>query len=444
MNKLMIRLKYFVLPLAIISISLSCKDNSRYDVPQKSNEDIPVEKYSKISHVTFYIENSGSMFGYVEGATEFVEVVNKLAQYPNLIEDNIPYSYHMISGKLEPDLKKKEVKLEIYDLGSSPNVLKSNLTKKGLDRPSSGNSDLNEMFKIALGKAKKDSISILISDGIYDVGGNENPLNSLRTEVQSTTTNFIQRLKTDDIETLIIKLESDFEGWYHPANVTDSKGKSVEIKQKRPYYIWIFGNSKLLNKYFSEDRIMKLNGYNDVAWFRKLSNQKFPYLAIGYNNTGFRLDFKKSNTYSLDRNVTNSSFFNIVVDFSNLILSDSYKTDINNYSIVGNYKVTAVNEISENPSLKLKPYLKGLPFKPTHIITVASTTDQPETTELTISLNSMRPNWINQSSADDDDPFDGSTNQTFGFNTLIGGIEEAYKEVSNTTYFAQMKIEIKK
>ncbi len=437
----MIKIKYGILPLVIILIAISCKRDNRSTETPLDVEDPPAT-FSKISHVTFYIENSGSMEGYVNGATEFVEVVNKLAQYPGLIPDDVSFSYNMVSGKASPLANEK--KLKVYDIGNDASILKSSLTKAGLKKPTSGRSDLNEMFKIALNKAKADSISILISDGIYDVGGSVNPLNSLITEVQSTTTNFIQRLKKDNIETLLIKLESDFDGLYHPANVNDPSGKSVSIKQKRPYYIWIFGNSYLLNKSFPENELRELNGYVDIARFRKLTNQSIPYEATGYKILGFKPDSgnEENNSYELYKNVMDSSFFNIAVNYSDLKISSNYLTTVNNYNSSSNYAVVKIVEVEPNPPNDLKPYLQNLPFKATHIISI-STKNPPETGKITISLKNIVPDWIEESSVDNDYPFNGSTTQTFGFKTLIGGIEEAYEEMSSTENLTQFNILIK-
>ncbi len=437
----MIKIKYTILTLTLIFTVIGCKPGTPGPVTDDELDDELPLTTSSISHVTFYIENSGSMDGYVNGATEFVEVVNKLAQYPNLVLDDVPFSYNLISGKANPI--KNEKKLKVYEIGNDPSILKSKLTKAGLKTPTSGNSDLNEMFKIALENAKADSISILISDGIYDVGGQANPLNSLKTEAQSTTTTFIQRLKTDNIETLLIKFESDFDGLYHPSNVEDPRGKSVLIKQKRPYYIWIFGNSDLLNKYFPEHELEALKGYVDVARFRKLTNESVPYKAIGYNNSGFKLDFRNDNTFKLDRTVMDSSHFNIAVNLNHLKMSRNYLTSASNYSSINKYSVVKVTEIGSGPPTALKPYLKSLlPFETTHIISV-STPNPPETGKINITLKNVFPKWIEESNTDSDDPFDGSTTETFGLKTLIGGIEEAYKTVSKTNQLAEFNILIK-
>lgn len=395
-------------------------------------------KHPKISHVTFYIENSGSMFGYVNGTTEFVEVVNKLAQYPNLINIDTHFSYNLISGKKDP--KGIEPELEIFKIGDNPQILKSTLTQKGLDRKSSSCSDLNEMFNIAINEAKSDSISILISDGIYDVGGSINPIGVLRNEGSSTTANFIKRLGKDDIETLLIKLESDFNGSYHPANVTDPKGKSKIINQKRPYYIWIFGGSNLLNEYFPEEIIANLRGYNDHARFRKTTKNDFRFEGIGYNNFGFKKDNSNPKTFELYHNVTNSNQFTIAVDYSNINLSNSYLTSIGNYSCSSNYVVNKIISIEENSKSELQTYTDMLDFKPTHIITITSKMRQPDIGNVSITLNKRLPDWINESNVDNDYPFDGSTTKTFGFSTLIKGIEEAYNEVSITKSLAEFNI----
>ncbi len=421
----------------------SCQ--SRNDKPPKKNQETSKEvniskNYTKISHITFYIENSGSMFGYVNGTTEFVNAVNDLAQFSNLVKDEVPFSYNLISGKMDSQVTRD--KLTIYPIGDNPSILGSQLTLKGLKKPSSGYSDLKNMFEIALTKARNDSISILISDCIYDVGGSSEPLTALDTEGKETRTKFIKRLQNDNIESLVIKLESDFKGLYHPANVSDPKGKSNSINQKRPYYIWIFGNSELLKNYFPEERIKDLMGYVDLARFNKLSNMEIPYTGIGFNNSGFRLDFKTANTFKLYHNVMDASCFNLAIDYSNLNLSDSYKTAINNYSCSGNYKVKEVKRIQQNPSNDLKPYLETLSFKPTHIVTIEATTAQPEVGEIFITLNNVLPNWIHQTNTNNDYPFDGNTYQTFGFGTLIEGIDEAYQEVSNVKYITKFQLNI--
>ena len=93
----MIRLKYFFLAIVILFFTISCKRDYRSIETKPIAEDTFTEKYSKIGHVSFYIENSGSMFGYLDG--KFTNVVNNLAQFGNLVFDEIPYNYYLINGK---------------------------------------------------------------------------------------------------------------------------------------------------------------------------------------------------------------------------------------------------------------------------------------------------------------------------------------------------------
>lgn len=430
--------------LCINIIFISCKgrnENSNID-PIEDENIIEAPKYDNIRHVSMYLENSGSMFGYVNGATSFVNAVNDLAQYPNLVKDGVNFTYYLISG--EKDYEIEEDSLRTYPIGNSAEVFSSKLTVSGFHRPSSGKSDLKNMFEIALKKAKEDSISILVSDGIYDVGGEENPLTALDTEGQNTRSKFIQRLNSDDIETLIIKLESNFRGLYHPSNVTDPMGTSRQINHTRPYYIWIFGNRELLVKYFPENRLEKLMGFLDMARFRKISSHNLPYICIGYKNVGFKLIYKEENIFKLDRNYTDSYEFYLAVDYSKTNLPSNYLTTPENYKSTDGYIVSEIIPIKDPPNIDLKPYLNILEFIPTHIIKVSSETPQPLIGEQIIRLKNILPKWINETNLENDYPLDGNTNQTFGFSTLITGINEAYIEMSDTPYFAQFTINIKK
>jgi len=61
--------------------------------------------------------------------------------------------------------------LSINKISEDPKILKSKINRNGFNQGKIGNSNLNKMFQLALFKAIGDTISILISDGIYDVGG---------------------------------------------------------------------------------------------------------------------------------------------------------------------------------------------------------------------------------------------------------------------------------
>ena len=61
------------------------------------------------------------------------------------------------------------------------------------------------MFGIALDSANGNQISVLVSDCIYDVGEETDPLTALKTEIQKTQQAFRTRLENENIQTLVIK-----------------------------------------------------------------------------------------------------------------------------------------------------------------------------------------------------------------------------------------------
>lgn len=452
-------MKVTILLKLLICIScmsiLSC-GKSRYDKPQIQNSDSnsttqglkdkPIvnsnseEQESKI-HVNMYIENSGSMLGYVNGATEFVNVVNDLAQYPSLILNNATFNYYLTSGKVNPPIKKYNLNFE--NLGVTPNVLISRLNKKNFKSNSSKFSDLKNIFKEALKKVAKDSISMVISDGIYDVGGSENPIAALENEISSTRTSFLTRLKDNKIETILLKLSSNFNDYYHPANVNDPSKKSVEINQKRPYYIWIFGNSKELQKYFPTDRLKKLKGFKEITRFNKIKSNPLVFAPLGMDNFGFREDYTSKNTFKTIDDRSAEKVFNLFVNLKSLNKANAYVENLANYNTSNEYEVVNIKNIENGVSGQLKTYVDKLSFVPSHILTVKPLTKTPNTGEVTISLKNNFPKWIEESNMDNDYPFNKSETQTFGFEKLVKGINDAYMEVSESKNLTSFSITIK-
>ena len=254
----------------------STKDNGANQ--PTSNSKVPDKKATM---VTFFIENSGSVFGYVRNFSEYVSAISELSEKPEFVSENTIRSFNFINGNI----------LQIKHLGKDPILLKNNLNVTGYNCGDILHSNLNEMFQKALDSCGDGLISILISDGIYDIGEENAPFNALVTKGKETRSKFIKRLEKGDIQTILVKLNSSFDGDYCYA----SKRGRIAINHKRPYYIWIFGESSLLNKYFTEEYIStKLAGYESMVRFFKLGQVHIPYQATSQNKLG-NLKFDKRN-----------------------------------------------------------------------------------------------------------------------------------------------------
>lgn len=429
------RLHYYLIFSLLIFIA-SCKNrnvrlNSSETKEQTENQTGSVKKAPivpkerKIGKAVFYLENSGSMFGYVSGFTQYVDVVSELAEKSEFADQKTPREFYFINGG---------DKLKITPIGNNPAVLEKKLNAKGFNFGDVTKSNLNSMFQIALSKAKKDTISILISDGIYDIGKPQAPMNALATEGRETRSRFIERLGDGDLQTIMVKLYSHFDGYYFPVT-----GGRIQIKQTRPYYIWIFGETELLNEYFPEDYIKTLQGYSDMARFIKFNEFNIPYQVTAQNIIGtFIFDKKDKNKLDNVRQDRNGQGFqfSFATDFSSLPYSDSYFQTTDNYSCSNdNYKVTSVTKIK-------KKIYEVTSFTPTHLITVF--TDRSPFCKLQVSLNNVIPKWINETNTNSETDIREDTSHTFGFKFLTKAISEAYLHKNKSKNIANFTFEIKR
>ncbi|WP_149277658.1 hypothetical protein [Pareuzebyella sediminis] len=378
-----------------------------------------VDSFDKIAKATFYIENSESMFGYVNGFTEYVDVLSELSEKPMFAAENTHREFYFINGGEN---------LEIIPIGDDPALLKDKLNTSGFRCGDYTKSNLNSMFQVALENAKRETISILISDAIYDIGGVGAPMNALSTEGRETRSEFITRLEQGDLQTIMIKLHSQFDGYYFPVS-----GGKIKINQIRPFYIWIFGNTELLNKYFSEEYIESLEGYSDLARFLKFEGLNIPYQATSQKSLGrFRFDrSNKNKLIDVTPGRSGQGFqFSFAADYSQLPFSDTYFKNVDNYTCSNDYQVIEVTEI-----LKKTPGITT--FKPTHLITVSNSKNPYGTLDIT--LKNVVPDWIETTNTDVESNIQENTTQTFGFKFLTEAISEAFafqNKEKNVTKFS--------
>lgn len=375
---------------------------------------------TRLEKVTFYLENSESMFGYVSGITSYVDVVSELAEKPDFVKEDIVREFFFINGT-EPLLT---------PIGDDPVVLKKKLNTAGFRCGDITRSNLNGMFQTALGTAGGGTISILISDGIYDIG--DGGMNSLVTSGKETRSRFIKRLQSGDLQTIMVKLTSEFRGNYFYAS---RKGK-VNLNSERPYYIWIFGESHLLGKYFPDSYISgELTGYETLARFLKPGSGSLPWQVVSDHSIGtYRFDHKVKNRLIDAKTDRNGRGFQLTmaVDFSSLPFPDSYYLTAGNYVTSGNYEVSGI----QKPAKKIH----GLSFMPTHLVSVK--TMKNPAGKLTVSLASRVPSWIGETDAGDEEAIATDTSRTFGFRYLTDAITDAYRSMSEDKHLATFTVEI--
>lgn len=388
-----------------------------------------VKSVPKLQKVTFYLENSESMFGYVNGLTEYVQVISELSSKSDFVTNGISKEFFLINGRTP---------LSVIPLGDVSSSLNSVLSPTGFRRGNTNSSELNEMLKLAMKNSGNGKISIFISDGIFDINQKSNISKYLSLESGVTKANFISRLGgTSSFETLLIKLNSNFNGKYFYAS---KPGVIIITNKKRPYYIWVFGDSQVVNQYFSESFINKsLVGRTDYLRFIKLGSSNVQYGITKVINQKGKFDVERNNPHSIENAVKDPSgsfSFSFAVDLSSIPFSESYFSNKSNYSLSNNYQISSIQRI--RPAQKaFLPIINN--FKPTHIITLIC---KPKTSHLggiDLQLKYVLPKWINISSPTLEVV---DSTSTFGFDKLTSGIAEAYNVHNQNKNLAEFKFQI--
>jgi hypothetical protein len=438
------RLSHFVTALFVFAsmalLLCSCgskeerrgKANPQADVaanPDSLAHDTSHSGKLSISKVTFFIENSGSMLGYVKKANHYISSLVSLSYSPEF--DNANKEFYFINGTSS---KNKNSQVQLSFIGTDADVLKSHLNPDSFRKYGDPRySDLTRMFEKALEYTSETAISVLVSDCIYDVGEESNPLMALKVEIEKTKKVFRDRLVTDDIQTILIKAESDFSGNYY----FSSRKGSVVLNQKRPFYILIFGSSKLLNKYFTEDVLSKrVSGYISMVRFMKIDGVKIPYQVTSQNKRGsFRFDHSDKNKLTevaKDRNRQDFQF-SIAVDYSSLPFPDDYYKNPENYTVsLSEYKIVDIQNSSGT--------MPEVQFTPSHLIIVRTSSNPFGNLE--VSLDYKTPIWVEETNIDDDSTITGDTTHTFSFKYLTDAIAEAYKYHNKQQHLTTFNIQI--
>jgi hypothetical protein len=366
----------------------------------------------KISKAIFFIENSGSMKGYVVGSSGYVDVLSNMANHPDLIKDNIYKVFYLTSGISTPK--------RVTNLRNS--LIRTNFNEQ--------RSDLNNLFKIALDSTNGNSVTILVSDGIYDMCPDPNPLNTLTILGRDLRTVFIRKLQSSDFQTIVVKCKSSFNGRYFPGNCCTA----YPINQDRPYFIWVFGETEVLKKYFTDEYLKNLNGYENSARFFKYKASSDIYKPNSYKKIGSYYPSKSKNTLeNVNSNSAGVFQFSIAVDFSKLPLNEKYLTNKNNYSCSNGFKIVSIDPPTDVAKL-------GFPNQ-THLIVVKKSGNPIGT--LTVSLLNNGYPWINTTNISNDCNIRGNSNQTFGFEVLNQGIIEAYQNFNKADKIYKFTIILK-
>jgi len=431
------RVTFSIILIAFLTLSLgSCEsDRKKRTTKNKNDTSLVIKKpvtinnqsdnSNTLNRINFYFENSGSMNGYLDGRN-FRQTMHRIIDDANL---NLhPY---FVNSKEYP----------------TSNIL-SKIDSRNIKTQGTNSSDHKFIFSNAIENATGSNLSIVVTDGIYSTpDGN---VDVVGIEIEKS---FEGALNENKIETVVIKLSSNYKGTYY----TESECENVKINQERPYYILLFGSKNTIDDALENlIQIDRLPGYKNYARFfiTEDINVDYTILSQGEEKKGsFRrvgrgqgLITEIEDAERSDRGNNRYLQFGIGVDFKNLSVPESYLMDETNYEIDGStgYSIQEIILVSDlNNSSRTYNYINSISEKinPTHIIVVRAETKA--TGKLEIELENILPKWIKNTGIENDCDVLDNTTQTFAFDNLISGISNAYENINDSDEYLELKLNIK-
>ena len=383
-----------------------------------------------------FLENSGSMDGYVRGTTAFKDDIYQLLVDIGYISDRLMLFY--INSQPIPYTEGTEDFISNLEPGE--------FQRRGGNR---SNSDLNQIFTSLLGRTSDQRVILLISDFILSLeeGDTQDLLNRQRISVYNT---FRQRLEEEPFATYLVKMYSDFSGNYYTLNDRPVSLENV----RRPYYLCFVGPPATIRALPKELNVDQLPGFERSYTLLPTETPEVPFYTV-LNNTYKRGQFRTDrsaagsgyvhgieNVEASQRGEFEGSFgFSVAANLSEVAVDEQYLLNPENYETSG-YQLDTVYTLSQVSAFhpRDRTMVEG---KTTHVL-VFSTTDR-NYPDLRFSLKRQVPDWVAQTHTDDDSQIktdDALHAQTFGFRYLVAGIEEAYRSVFGQNPYFTLEVSV--
>lgn len=370
------------------------------------------------SIVNVFVENSGSMDGYVKGVTEFEQAVYSYISDIKLCDDvclemNL---YYINSKKLkQPDNVADFIeKLE-----------PASFRLKGGNRQTT---DLSNVIGDVVSEQKPEEINILVSDCVFSPGRGKNANEYLVNQQIGIKGHIANKLKENpNFAVIVYQLNSNFDGTYY--NCFD---QGTKINNQRPFYILIFGDKDRLHMLTDKVSVSKIKGSGvKHSYYISNSTVKPDYGILVMPKIGsFQPDPRNPKTGIVKakvdkRNPTKPFSVSVGANFSSLLLEDEYICNVDNYTISNKSYELSIGK-SKNPAY-------------THTLTLSLTSPIISKGKIDITLRKLNSSWAEEMTDEDgkDIMVPGAMEKTFGLKYLIDGIYDAY---SNDKQYAYLGI----
>jgi hypothetical protein len=384
-----------------------------------------------------YVENSASMFGYMEGSTAFREVLLDLSS--RLEEKGMKNKFFFINDKPYPITDNFGEFIKAFNPTSARKYGKTDA------------SVLDKMLEqIVADVVKTGNSAVFASDFIYDIQG-KSPESELLNVKFTIKTVFDRLQKSGDYGVLALQFQSAFTGTYY-----DYKNGRTALKgEKRPFYVWIIAKNAILQTFGDDYRLQNLKGLeNAVLFYSPNANEKrylsfLPQTEVVGSFTRGRSEksgaaVTEIEKISGDSRKDNMIQFAVAVDMKAIPVAESFLENTSNYDIKSDLdlSLTKVLPIDKAGVSKNDERFKGTA---THVLIFNTRSKiSKDIHSVSFSLRQELPTWIAAASSDDDTKVKTQLNKTFGLSALFSGLSDAYIPSGTTPFHAKWEFSLKK
>lgn len=398
------------------------------------------ETFKETFNINVFIENSGSMNGYVnDPSTQFKNSVYSLLTRLKLFVNQDSLNLFFIN---------QEDQLMFANASNADlEKFKGFLNPAAFSKISQGKTaqtDINELIKRCLQKVNDRNLSVFISDCIYSPGKSKTDATMfLGEQKQSIYLHFASELKAknSNLAVLILQLKGGFKGTYY-----DHQNNKLKFDNpvERPFYMWFIGTPSQIKKLVASRLLEELDGgYQNKAIFMPPNQESVAYRILPkplhgtFDRTNLPNNIIEKPEPSHNDRDKGLFAFTVAADFSNLIQDPSYYIDSSNY-LLSNPKYTLnIEPITDKNDPLLAKY--------THLLKLQ--TQEISNENLTINLIAKPPKWIYEYSSNDDSKIlsdESEQRKTFGLKYMLEGVSDAFYPKTHSNAIASIKITIKK
>lgn len=392
-------------------------------------QDAPVIQGVAKPKINIFIENSASMNGFINDASEFQDAITKLtSKLKNAYQkDNIHLGF--INASI------------VTQKGEDPyDVMESMLVNKQFKTAGNTSStDLNKLIELVLSNTNENTLTFFISDCIYSIKDKGTTQALLAKCQNGTMDKFQEKLKEfDDLSILFIRMVSNFNGGYWDYLHPSGKASQQLMDCNRPYFICVVGSDSNIKELNSKIRMEDLKGYGQQYYLsgKDYSNTFYMVVSKPYNSGAFSIE----NNFTIKQRRSSDIQFAIAINLDGFPMTEEEKSNMDNYVVEGDFNLVKIEPIGNktlfSPNEKNNVVTNGC----THLLVVSS---NGYPSDFSIKIKPTIAEWVNQFTSTNDTEIskdnEEELSKTFGISYFINGAAAAYERDS---YFT-MNIKIK-